>query len=37
MSPLADPPPRLAGYIPDLSTPFDEHGVTDLATFAKLL
>ena len=27
---------RLAGYIPDRSTPFDENGVTDLATFAKL-
>jgi 4-hydroxy-tetrahydrodipicolinate synthase len=36
MTPLAHPATWLAGYIPDLPTPFDENGGLDLAAFAKL-
>src|ERR1019366_3287211 len=36
MTPLANPATWLAGYIPDLPTPFDESGGIDLAAFAKL-
>jgi 4-hydroxy-tetrahydrodipicolinate synthase len=36
MTLLAPPATWLAGYIPDLPTPFDEHGGLDLAAFAKL-
>jgi 4-hydroxy-tetrahydrodipicolinate synthase len=36
MKPLANPVSWLAGYIPDLPTPFDEEGKLDLAAFAKL-
>ncbi len=32
----AHPATWLAGYIPDLPTPFDENGELDLAAFAKL-
>src|SRR5258708_5433120 len=33
---VASPATWLAGYIPDLPTPFDETGAVDLAAFAKL-
>lgn len=36
MTAVADSPRWLAGYIPDLPTPFDETGTVDLAAFAKL-
>jgi 4-hydroxy-tetrahydrodipicolinate synthase len=36
MTANANPATWLAGYIPDLPTPFDEKGVVDLAAFAKL-
>jgi 4-hydroxy-tetrahydrodipicolinate synthase len=36
MTQLAHPATWLAGYIPDLPTPFDEEGKLDLAAFAKL-
>jgi 4-hydroxy-tetrahydrodipicolinate synthase len=36
MTHLAHPATWLAGYIPDLPTPFDESGRLDLAAFAKL-
>ncbi|HEV7635081.1 MAG TPA: 4-hydroxy-tetrahydrodipicolinate synthase [Bradyrhizobium sp.] len=36
MTLLAPPPTWLAGYIPDLPTPFDEHGGLDLTAFGKL-
>src|ERR1700680_2574850 len=36
MTTLAHPATWLAGYIPDLPTPFDENGELDLAAFAKL-
>jgi 4-hydroxy-tetrahydrodipicolinate synthase len=36
MTAVANPATWLAGYIPDLPTPFDEAGAVDLATFAKL-
>src|ERR1700676_1551662 len=36
MTPLANSATWLAGYIPDLPTPFDEAGAIDLAAFAKL-
>jgi 4-hydroxy-tetrahydrodipicolinate synthase len=36
MTPLANSTAWLAGYIPDLPTPFDEAGAIDLAAFAKL-
>jgi 4-hydroxy-tetrahydrodipicolinate synthase len=36
MTSLAHPATWLAGYIPDLPTPFDENGGLDLAAFAKL-
>src|ERR1700716_1725118 len=36
MTLLAPPATWLAGYIPDLPTPFDEHGGLDFAAFAKL-
>jgi 4-hydroxy-tetrahydrodipicolinate synthase len=36
MTALACPVAWLAGYIPDLPTPFDEEGEVDLAAFAKL-
>ena len=36
MTPLAGPPTWLAGYIPDLPTPFDESGAIDLTAFASL-
>jgi 4-hydroxy-tetrahydrodipicolinate synthase len=36
MTPLANPTTWLAGYIPDLPTPFDENGGLDLAAFTKL-
>jgi 4-hydroxy-tetrahydrodipicolinate synthase len=36
MTPLANPATWLAGYIPDLPTPFDESGAIDLADFANL-
>jgi 4-hydroxy-tetrahydrodipicolinate synthase len=32
----AHPAAWLAGYIPDLPTPFDENGELDLAAFARL-
>ncbi len=34
--PFADSATWLAGYIPDLPTPFDTNGRIDLAAFAKL-
>jgi 4-hydroxy-tetrahydrodipicolinate synthase len=36
MTPLANPAIWLAGYIPDLPTPFDENDRIDLAAFADL-
>jgi 4-hydroxy-tetrahydrodipicolinate synthase len=36
MTPPANPATWLAGYIPDLPTPFDENGGLDLAAFTKL-
>ena len=36
MTAVADSPKWLAGYIPDLPTPFDETGALDLAAFARL-
>src|SRR6202790_1706844 len=36
MTPHANSATWLAGYIPDLPTPFDEAGAIDLAAFAKL-
>src|SRR5450755_4061940 len=36
MTSLANPATWLAGYIPDLPTPFDEDGGLDLAAFTKL-
>jgi 4-hydroxy-tetrahydrodipicolinate synthase len=36
MTAIADPPSWLAGYIPDLPTPFDETGEVDLTGFAQL-
>src|ERR1700674_4219303 len=36
MTAVANPATWLAGYIPDLPTPFDEAGAIDLAAFAKL-
>jgi 4-hydroxy-tetrahydrodipicolinate synthase len=36
MADLAFPASWLAGYIPDLPTPFDERGAVDLAALAKL-
>src|SRR5258705_3124008 len=36
MTYLVKPAPWLAGYIPDLPTPFDEDDRLDLAAFAKL-
>src|SRR4030088_2232641 len=36
MTQVANAATRLAGYIPDLPTPFDENGELDLAAFAKL-
>jgi len=36
MTAVANPASWLAGYIPDLPTPFDESGAVDLAAFAKL-
>src|ERR1700736_2684059 len=36
MTAVADSTRWLAGYIPDLPTPFDETGALDLAAFAKL-
>jgi 4-hydroxy-tetrahydrodipicolinate synthase len=36
MTPFAHPATWLAGYIPDLPTPFDENGEVDLTAFAKL-
>ncbi|MDB5583165.1 MAG: dapA [Bradyrhizobium sp.] len=36
MRPLANPATWLAGYIPDLPTPFDDSGALDLAAFAVL-
>ena len=36
MTSLAGPATWLAGYIPDLPTPFDESGALDLAAFASL-
>ena len=36
MTPASTPASWLAGYIPDIPTPFDENGVLDLAAFARL-
>ena len=36
MADLAFPASWLAGYIPDLPTPFDERGAVDLVALAKL-
>jgi 4-hydroxy-tetrahydrodipicolinate synthase len=36
MTGLASPATWLAGYIPDLPTPFDENGEVDLTAFARL-
>jgi 4-hydroxy-tetrahydrodipicolinate synthase len=36
MTAVANPATWLAGYIPDLPTPFDENGAVDLAAFARL-
>jgi len=36
MTAIADPATWLAGYIPDIPTPFDENGAIDLGAFAKL-
>jgi 4-hydroxy-tetrahydrodipicolinate synthase len=36
MTAVANSATWLAGYIPDLPTPFDENGAVDLAAFARL-
>ena len=36
MTSVSNPATWLAGYIPDIPTPFDEHGAVDLAAFAML-
>ena len=36
MTSISNPAIWLAGYIPDIPTPFDEHGAVDLVAFAKL-
>jgi len=36
MMSVSHPAVWLAGYIPDIPTPFNEHGAVDLAAFAKL-
>lgn len=36
MTPFSNPAIWLAGYIPDLPTPFDDHDGIDLAAFARL-
>jgi 4-hydroxy-tetrahydrodipicolinate synthase len=36
MTSISTPATWLAGYIPDIPTPFDEHGAVDLAAFAML-
>src|SRR5258705_6215291 len=36
MTSVSNPAIWLAGYIPDIPTPFDEHGAVDLAAFVKL-
>jgi len=36
MTIVANPPTWLAGYIPDIPTPFDETGAVDLPAFARL-
>ena len=36
MTSISNPAIWLAGYIPDIPTPFDEHGAVDLAAFADL-
>jgi hypothetical protein len=36
MTTLANPAGWLAGYMPDLPTPFDESGTVDLEAFARL-
>jgi 4-hydroxy-tetrahydrodipicolinate synthase len=36
MTTNADPTTWLAGYIPDLPTPFDQEGAVDLAAFGRL-
>jgi len=36
MKAVANPPTWLAGYIPDIPTPFDEEGAVDLDAFARL-
>jgi len=36
MTSVSNPAIWLAGYIPDIPTPFDEHGAADLAAFAML-
>ena len=36
MTSISTPATWLAGYIPDIPTPFDEHGAVDLATLAML-
>jgi len=36
MTSISTPASWLAGYIPDIPTPFDEHGTVDLASFSML-
>ena len=36
MTSVSTPVTWLAGYIPDIPTPFDQHGAVDLAAFAML-
>ena len=36
MTSVSNPAIWLAGYIPDIPTPLDEHGAVDLAAFARL-
>jgi 4-hydroxy-tetrahydrodipicolinate synthase len=36
MTPISTPATWLAGYIPDIPTPFDEYGAVELGTLAKL-
>ena len=36
MASISTPATWLAGYVPDIPTPFDEHGAVDLATLAML-
>jgi 4-hydroxy-tetrahydrodipicolinate synthase len=36
MASISTPATWLAGYIPDIPTPFDQHGTVDLAAFAML-